>query len=114
MKKLVAILIVVIVCIPSVAPAPTFNLGPNAECITSCWESEAMFLVAQWVRDNCFNLNSSASLSNSFAVDSREAAGNPFNLGPNAECVYFNWFERAPSLWPRFWANCRAVCLSQK
>jgi hypothetical protein len=90
MKKVVAILIVVIVCIPSVAPAPSFSLGPNAACVYKCFDKAD--IVQAWldVMDKCFSLNSGDALSASSTDGTLEAAGN--GIGPNAFCVHaFFW-----------------------
>jgi hypothetical protein len=112
MKKVVVLLVVVSLFVPSLAfagaPPVAFkcvfgDIGPNACCVYNCFDEAPLVTAWLWVQQNCFNLNSSASLSNSFAVDTREAAvNNQFNLGQNAYCVYSNWFVNA-----FFWINFR-------
>jgi hypothetical protein len=108
MKKVVAILIIVIVCIPSVAPAPLPPLGPNAKCVYKCFDKAEITKVwAGALGLGCLAVkatNKSVTLS---ADGDREAAGNPFNLGPNADCVYtFLDFPYNLSFAPCVLTNC--------
>jgi hypothetical protein len=109
MKKLVAILVVIIVCIPSVAPAPQpnpYGLGRNAACVYKCFDTAP--IVTAWldVLKECFSLNSGDALSTASTDGTREAAIN--GIGPNAFCVdaFFIGNFRFPFFWECVQGNC--------
>jgi hypothetical protein len=97
MKKLVVLLVIVSLFVPSLAfagPPPVAfkcvvdglgvnGLGPNACCVYGCFLTAAF--VDAWIHilDICFGSVGGGSLSTSSADGTREAVA----IGPNAQCI---------------------------